>query len=155
VAAVSEDWFYSDAGQQVGPVCRDHILAMLSSGALGPSTLSWTQGMAGWEAAEVVFANPSARAVAPDERLASRATWSLILGLVSIFGLFVPIMLPAAIVGLVFGIRSLHSSKRRTAIAGIVLSSMGLLIEVWLLYMLVDVLQHGGWEQLMLFFRQG
>ena len=69
---------------------------------------------------------------------------SLIAGIVSILGLFPFIQLPAAIAGLVLGIRSLRSPSRKTAIAGIVLSTIGLLVMVWLGWMAYDVISHVG-----------
>jgi hypothetical protein len=79
----------------------------------------------------------------------SQATLSLALGLVSILGLLFFIQIPAGIVGLVLGIRSLHSSARGRAIAGTVLSSVGLLIFMWLAYGLVDVVRHVGFQPLL------
>jgi len=68
--------------------------------------------------------------------------------LISIFGLFVFIQIPAAIAGLVIGIRSLRSSKRGLAIAGVVLSSIGLTIWLVLAYGAWDVVKHVGLQPL-------
>jgi hypothetical protein len=154
-------WFYMDAGSQRGPLARDEVASMLAAGALAPETPVWEPGMSVWQQAADVFGGVAGQppalgsalpreqrgAPTPDERLASRATWSLILGIVSIIGIFIPLMLLAGIVGLVFGIQSLSSSKRNMAIAGIVLSCIGLLEEVAFVYVFVDVLRHGGFEQ--------
>lgn len=78
------------------------------------------------------------------DRSASRATWSLVAGIVSVFGLFPFIQLPAAIAGLVLGIRALRSPSRKMAIAGIVLSSIGLVVMLWLSYMAYELVSHVG-----------
>ena len=78
------------------------------------------------------------------DRNSSRATWSLVAGIVSVVGMFPFIQLPAAIAGLVLGFRSLRSESRKTAIAGIVLSSVGLVVMLVLGWMVYDVVSRIG-----------
>ena len=84
--------------------------------------------------------------VGPMERPDNRPLLSLILGLVSIFGLFPFIQLPAGIAGLVLGIRSRSSANRGLAIAGIVLSAVGLLFMGVLIAMFIGPVQQLGLE---------
>lgn len=137
------NWYYLDADSQVGPLTRADLTSRLAAGTLGPAVLVWAQGMDGWQQAQAVFGRAPAVSI-PEDALSSRARWSLILGLVSVFGLFIPLMLPAGVAGLVLGIRSLSSSKRGMAIAGIALSCIGLLIEVGLGYMIFEMWRNGG-----------
>jgi Zn-dependent protease with chaperone function len=48
------DWYYSEAGQQKGPVSEEQLAALLESGTLAPSTLVWTDGMAEWRAVATI-----------------------------------------------------------------------------------------------------
>lgn len=41
-------WYYAVAGQQMGPVTREELVAMLRSGQLKADTLAWREGMANW-----------------------------------------------------------------------------------------------------------
>ena len=125
----SAEWFYLIVDQRQGPVDSDALERLLASGSLPPETLVWAAGMPGWEPASLAFRSSASNL---DRRLASQASWSLGLGIVSIVGLIVFITLPAAIAGLVLGIKALKSSRRGQAIAGIVLSSLSLLVLVWL-----------------------
>ncbi len=59
-----------------------------------------------------------------------RSTLSLVLGILSILCCIPIISLPCAIGGLVFGIQSLKGPKRGLAIAGIVLSGIGLAASI-------------------------
>ncbi|MBP3753911.1 MAG: DUF4190 domain-containing protein [Lachnospiraceae bacterium] len=59
------------------------------------------------------------------------AVASLVLGIISLIAWFIPLFgLPISIVGLVLGIKSVKSEKRGMAIAGIVTSSIGLILSV-------------------------
>jgi len=59
------------------------------------------------------------------------AVASLVLGIVSLIAWFIPLLgLPISIVGLVLGIKSVKSEKRGMAIAGIVMSSIGLVLTI-------------------------
>ncbi len=72
---------------------------------------------------------------APTQKKGDRAEVSVLLGAVGIIACVNPVFgLPAAIGGLVLGGKSLDSKSRRTAIAGLVLSIVGLLLNVavWL-----------------------
>jgi hypothetical protein len=60
-----------------------------------------------------------------------KATASLVLGLISIITWIIPLIgLPTTIAGLVLGIKGLGRKRRGTAIAGIVLSAIFLVITV-------------------------
>jgi hypothetical protein len=60
-----------------------------------------------------------------------KATTSLVLGIIGMLAWCIPIIgLPVTIVGLVFGIKSMNSSKRGMAIAGVVLNIIGLFASV-------------------------
>jgi hypothetical protein len=60
-----------------------------------------------------------------------RATASLVLGLISIIAWFIPVIgLPVTITGLVLGIKGLGPQRRGTAIAGIVLSIVFLVLTL-------------------------
>jgi len=60
-----------------------------------------------------------------------KATASLVLGLISIVAWIIPVIgLPTTIAGLVLGIKGLGPQRRGTAIAGIVLSIIFLVITV-------------------------
>lgn len=49
-----DNWYYSNDGQQRGPVSRQQIGEMLASGTLEPGSLVWTEGMTEWQAASAV-----------------------------------------------------------------------------------------------------
>jgi hypothetical protein len=89
---------------------------------------------------------PVATAPTQADRGAARATWSLVAGIISILGLFPFIMLPAAIAGLVLGIRALGSTKRTMAIIGIVASLIGLAISLWAFYAVWIVVNQIGMD---------
>jgi len=146
VTTDSPDWFYLVAGQRFGPVDTVTLHSEYQAGRLNRSDLVWADGMAEWLPALKVI-DPLA-AESP-RRLDSQAVWSFVLGLLSVFGLFVFIMLPSAVAGLVLGIRARHSPKRGFAIAGIVLSSLGLLIWIVLLVLVLIVVATIGWDQFM------
>ncbi len=56
---------------------------------------------------------------------------SLVLGIIGLVAWFFPICgFPTTIVGLVFGILGLKSSKKKMATAGLILSSIGLLVTI-------------------------
>ena len=59
------------------------------------------------------------------------ATAALVLGIISLATWLIPIIgYPVTIVGLVLGIKSVKSEKRGMAIAGIVMSSIGLVLSL-------------------------
>jgi hypothetical protein len=138
-------WYYVDGAHRVGPVATEDLRAALLRGALTADSLVWTAGMADW--------SPAATALAPADssgggRLATQATLSLVLGILSVVGLFVFITIPAAIAGLILGIKALRSSHQGQAIAGIILSSLGLLISVLALVGLARAIAVVGWDQI-------
>ena len=45
---MAESWFYLHEGRPVGPVEQDAVAALLRSGALGPASYVWREGMADW-----------------------------------------------------------------------------------------------------------
>ena len=61
----------------------------------------------------------------------SKATASLVLGIIGLIAWFLPIVgFPVTIVGLVLGIKGMKSIKRDRAVAGVVLSIIGLVATV-------------------------
>lgn len=127
--ADSGEWYYLAGNQRVGPADSAGLQALVDAGTLGPDSLVWAAGMEDWQPVSAAF-NPAVSE--RNRRLANQATWSLVLGVISVFGLFIFVTLPAALAGLVLGIKGRHSSRRGQAIAGIILSSPGLLVFVWL-----------------------
>ena len=59
-----------------------------------------------------------------------KATASMILGICSLFFFYIPISIPLAITGIVFGVISKNSSNKNMSIAGIVLSVSSLTLSV-------------------------
>jgi thiol:disulfide interchange protein len=68
---------------------------------------------------------------------------SLVLGICSVVFTCIYIGLPLAILGLIFGILARKSSKKGMAIAGIILSSAGLVLGVAFILIVVGVLASG------------
>jgi hypothetical protein len=87
--------------------------------------------------------------VAVTPRADKWAIASFVLGLVSVFGMLVFVTFPAAIPGLVLGIMSVRSAKRRYAIAGIVLSLVGLIVGAAYGYMIWDLLRHVSLQRIL------
>lgn len=48
------DWYYATGNQPAGPVPEAELTALLRSAKIGPQTLVWAEGMAGWVAAATV-----------------------------------------------------------------------------------------------------
>jgi hypothetical protein len=44
-------WFYASEGQQKGPFPEGQLRDLILRGAIGPDTLVWSEGMAGWQKA--------------------------------------------------------------------------------------------------------
>jgi hypothetical protein len=60
-----------------------------------------------------------------------KATASLVLGILGLFGWCIPIIgLPMTITGLVLGVKSLKSQSRGTALAGVILCTIGLIFSL-------------------------
>lgn len=76
-----------------------------------------------------------------------RAAWSLIAGLIAVFGLFPVIQLPSAVAGLALGVAGLKSTKRGLAIGGIALSAVALVVLIWLGASLYNAVQHVGVDE--------
>lgn len=80
----------------------------------------------------------------------TRAVLSVVFGLLALFGLFPPVMLPAGVVGIVLGSQGLRSQRRGYAIAGISLSAVGLVVVIGAGACLVSVADEvGGISQLL------
>lgn len=45
------DWYYAEGGQRAGPIPDAEFRALCAAGRLGPESLIWRAGMAGWERA--------------------------------------------------------------------------------------------------------
>jgi len=61
------------------------------------------------------------------KKLNSKATASMVLGIIGLVAWFIPLFgAPITITGLVFGIKGLDSENRKRALAGIVMSVIGL-----------------------------
>ena len=43
------DWFYSESGQQRGPVSAEEMAGLVSQGVIRADTLVWREGMASWQ----------------------------------------------------------------------------------------------------------
>ena len=43
------DWFYSESGQQRGPVSAEELAGLVSQGVIRADTLVWREGMASWQ----------------------------------------------------------------------------------------------------------
>lgn len=57
------EWYYATGNQPAGPVPEAELTALLRSGKIGPQTLVWAEGMAGWVAAASV---PELTGVTPE-----------------------------------------------------------------------------------------
>lgn len=53
-------WFYSDGGQQVGPIEEAELNRLVTLGAVRSDTLVWNDGLAGWQPLGVVRGIPLA-----------------------------------------------------------------------------------------------
>lgn len=57
------EWYYATGNQPAGPVPEAELTALLRSGKVGPQTLVWAEGMAGWVEARTV---PELTGVTPE-----------------------------------------------------------------------------------------
>jgi len=62
---MATQWYYAQNGQQCGPVPGEQLRSMLSTGALRPSDLVWSDGLPAWTPAGQVPALMPAPAPAP------------------------------------------------------------------------------------------
>jgi uncharacterized RDD family membrane protein YckC len=67
------NWYYANAGQQVGPVSESDFDGLVRAGTVKADTLVWREGMANWQAYGTVVAGPGATAASPDGASASVA----------------------------------------------------------------------------------
>jgi hypothetical protein len=44
------NWYYAEAGQQVGPVTEEELLRLVGTGSIRADTLVWHEGLANWQA---------------------------------------------------------------------------------------------------------
>jgi hypothetical protein len=51
---MADEWFYTQNGQQCGPVDFSQLQGLASSGSIHPNDLIWKQGMPNWAAAGTV-----------------------------------------------------------------------------------------------------
>lgn len=51
---MAEDWFYTQQGQQVGPVSPDQLRQLVATGSLPPGELVWRDGLSSWIPAHTV-----------------------------------------------------------------------------------------------------
>ncbi|WP_417376755.1 DUF4339 domain-containing protein [Gimesia maris] len=51
---MTTEWYFSNNGDQLGPVPADQMQALVLSGEISSTTLVWREGMAQWEPAEKV-----------------------------------------------------------------------------------------------------
>lgn len=52
------EWFYAGGAQPVGPVSEAQFDELVRTGAIGPDTLVWKQGMASWQPLQTVTSTP-------------------------------------------------------------------------------------------------
>jgi hypothetical protein len=75
---MSDEYYYSQAGQRCGPVPGEQLKQLAASGQLQPTDLIWREGMAGWVAAAKVKglfpAPPEANRVAEQPTAAATAS---------------------------------------------------------------------------------
>ena len=45
---MASEWYYSHAGQRLGPVSTDQLKDLAAAGQLGPDDLVWKDGMENW-----------------------------------------------------------------------------------------------------------
>lgn len=133
-------WYYGEAGQQVGPLEGAEILRLKTEGRLQADTLVWREGMLNWLplgqltddaflAPQVAYYNANATAAASGWAIAS-----MVCGIVSLFMCYLGGL--CAIPGVVFGHIALKKinnapypmSGRGMAIAGLITGYLGVLI---------------------------
>src|SRR5689334_19125494 len=52
------NWYYAEAGQQVGPVTEEELLRLAESGRVQADTLVWHEGLANWQVYDSVRPRP-------------------------------------------------------------------------------------------------
>src|SRR2546423_6221386 len=43
------NWYYAEAGQQVGPIAEEELVRLAESGKIQEDTLVWHEGLANWQ----------------------------------------------------------------------------------------------------------
>ncbi len=153
------DWYYSNNGQQAGPVSGEELGELFRRGAVGPADLVWNETMSGWEpigqrpefagiAASASPAHPAAPQPAPAPVLTAAAPPSHAapsgpldtLSIVSfVLGLLTPLCcgclagIPAIICGHIALARLSRNpgfQGRGFAIAGLILGYLGTLFTI-------------------------
>lgn len=147
------NWYCSVNGQQFGPAGEEQIKAWLQEARIGPNTLVWTEGMAGWQplsatplwqgvagpppATPPAYPSPSGPPApsVPSVPSQGRAIAGMVLGIWSlVFSCAWPLTLPAAIVGLVLSRGEVQKARRMgvkangLATAGMVCSIVALVL---------------------------
>jgi hypothetical protein len=61
-------WFYSENGEQKGPVSNSDFEALRSQGVIRPDTLVWREGQAGWLPCSTAVQTGAAAEISPDLR---------------------------------------------------------------------------------------
>lgn len=135
-------WYYGEAGQQIGPVEGTEILRLKAEGRLTAESLVWREGMLAWQpigqlSDEAFLAQQMAYYQATTAAAASGwAIASMVCGIVSLFMCYVNIL--CAIPAVVFGHMALSKirnsaqpmSGRGMAIAGLVTGYLAILMNL-------------------------
>lgn len=108
------EWFYSDNGEQRGPVGLDRLTQMLASGELGADTHVWTESLSDWTRASDVAqlgASPASDTRGgggqdPNLERTLRESRSWVLGVAVCLYLGGALLLVAGAVGVVYGVKS-------------------------------------------------
>jgi uncharacterized RDD family membrane protein YckC len=61
-------WFYSENGEQKGPVSNSDFEALRSQGVIGPYTLVWREGQGGWLPCSTAVQTGAGVEISPDAR---------------------------------------------------------------------------------------
>jgi hypothetical protein len=153
---MNDEWYYSENGQQRGPVGAQELRRLAASGQLQPTDQVWREGMATWQPANSVpdviptFAtgappvlptaanewtgNPyqaPSRFASGDQPASGGATAGFVLGLFSLIAWLLPILgYPVGGIGLYLSLKGRKSPPSGLAIAGIVLNCLGLVLSL-------------------------
>jgi hypothetical protein len=143
-------WFYVRNNQQVGPVSLEQMQALAGSGQLLADDHVWQEGMPDWVLARTVpelqAALPSApppfnaglaqvasyqSSMQPGSERNWMAITALILGILSVpFACIPACAVILQVPGIIFGSLGLKSAMRRMAMAGLILSCIGVVLDV-------------------------
>ena len=138
-------------GRQYGPVNADQLRRWITEGRANAYTQALAEGAPDWKplgalpefAALFPMAAPPAITTAPGyRRMSASAVWGLVCGIVSVFGCFCCCLnIPMGALGLILSLTALSQINdfpeayegRGVAIAGIVVSAVGLLLGISIL----------------------